>query len=320
LMGVALPFALPFVAIGIKEVVLWAVGVIATTVLVWSLTTPSGRVTWSRIRAWVETQIKAPVEYALEGIKRGLAETAEAWDSFRKGLKAYIEWAYDYLWKMHDWIMGYIYAYVLPRIATLEKWRVDCAAWLHKVIEANLLYALKSLAELWTIVNHYILRTLGELEAWRTACVKWLHTYIEKLLLQTRIELNLLKEVVRGGFEQVNKRFEEIKAGVISLGLEVVSGLTSDVLPGIWDVMKDFANKVAKATGLATAIGAVGTLINRLFDEMGRELKPDVDFLTEIELDPLLLAYLKLTKPAVIDRADELLNALVDSYNRIMRG
>jgi len=155
LMGVALPFALPFVAIGIKEVVFWAVGAIATTVLVWSLTTPSGRVTWSRIRAWVETQIKAPVEYALNGIKRGLAETAEAWDSFRKGLKAYIEWAYDYIWKMHDWIMAHIYEYVVPRIATLEKWRIDCAAWLHKVIEANLLYALRSLAELYTFVNHY---------------------------------------------------------------------------------------------------------------------------------------------------------------------
>jgi len=171
--------------------------------------------------------------------------------------------------------------------------------------------------EIRTFINHYILRALKELQAWRTACANWLHAYIEKLLLQIRVELNLLKDMVLTGFEHINKRFEEIKAGVLSLGLELVKGLTSDVLPGIWDVVKDFAGKVAKATGLATVISAVGALISRLFDEMARELQPDIDFLTDLEIDWLLIAYLKATKPVLIDRADELFNAILDSCRKV---
>jgi len=319
LMGVALPVALPFVAIGIKELVLLGVGAIATTLLVWSLTTPSGRVTWSRIRAWVETQVKAPVEYALNGIKRGLGEVAEAWDSFRKGLKGYIDWAFDYLWKMHDWIMGHIYDYVVPRIAVLENWRKAFAGWFHREIEAKLRSGLQQLAELWVQFRQGVLKVLPEMQQKLSYYGRWIIDFGERKILEISAELAKLKEVVTANYLRFTKWLDEIKAGVKSFGLELVKGLTSDVLPRIGSVLKDFAGMVAKATGLATLISAIGALLNRLFDEIARELKPDIDFLTMFELDPLLLAYLRITKSVVIDRADEIMNSLLDSYNRIMK-
>jgi len=44
-----------------------------------------------------------------------------------------------------------------------------------------------------------------------------------------------------------------------------------------------------------------------------------MDFLDALELDWLLIAYLGITKPVLIDRADEVLNVLFSSFKQIAK-
>ena len=314
-----MPFALPFTVIAIKDILLPALGIVTAAILGWYLTTPSGLVTWGRLVSWAEQQLKKPVEWSLNGIKNGLREVAEAWESFRWALRTYVQEVFDYIWKMHDWIMGHIYAYVVPRIAVLEQWRRDAAAWLHNYIEATLLTLVQWRNAVANWLNTYIAPKISALEAWRADVVAWLHNYIERLLLQTVASLEAFKQATARAFKDVWETFRSIRAGVLGLATSLLQGITTDVLPNVWELMKNLAASLAKATGIPAILSAVGAWFASLFDSIARELKPDMDFLDALELDWLLIAYLSITKPVLIDRADEVLNVLVSSFNQIAK-
>ena len=314
-----MPFALPFTVIAIKDILLPALGVVTAAIVGWYLTTPSGLVTWRRLVSWAEQQLKKPVEWALNGIKNGLREVAEAWESFRWALRTYVQEVFDYIWKMHDWIMGHIYAYVVPRIAVLEQWRRDAAAWLHNYIEATLLTLVQWRYAVANWLHTHVVPRISALEAWRANVVAWLHNYIERLLLQTVAGLEAFKQATAKAFQDVWETFRSIRAGVLGLATSLLQGITTDVLPNVWELMKNLAASLAKATGISAILSAVGAWFASLFDSIARELKPDMDFLDALELDWLLIAYLGITKPVLIDRADEVLNVLVSSFNQIAK-
>jgi len=236
-----MPFALPFTIVAIKDILLPALGIVTAVVLGWYLTTPRGLVTWGRLVSWAEQQLKKPVEWALNGIKNGLREMAEAWDSFRLALKTYVQEVFDYIWKMHDWIMSYIYAYIVPRIAVLEQWRRDAAAWLHNYIEATLLtlvqwrYAIANW--LYTVIEPKIYA----LEVWKANVAAWLHNYIEKLLLETVASLETFKQATARAFQDVWEAFRSIRAGVLGLAASLLQGITTDVLPNVGEMLKNLA-------------------------------------------------------------------------------
>ena len=83
--------------------------------------------------------------------------------------------------------------------------------------------------------------------------------------------------------------------------------------------MKNLAASLAKATGIPAILSVVGAWFASLFDNIAKELKADMDFLDALELDWLLIAYLGITKPVLIDRADEVLNVLFSSFKQIAK-
>jgi len=314
-----MPFALPLTTIAIKNILLPALGVVTAAILGWYLTTPSGLVTWGRIVSWAEIQLKRPVEWALNGIKNGLRQVAEAWESFRWALRAYVQEVFDYIWKMHDWIMDHIYAYVVPRIAVLERWRLDAAAWLHNYIEATLVSLVRWRYDVAAWIHTHIEPKIYALEAWRVDVAAWLHNFIERLLLQTVANLEAFKQATAKAFQEVWETFRSIRAGVLGLATSLLQGITTDVLPNVWELMKNLAASLAKVTGIPAILSVVGAWFASLFDSIANELKADMDFLDALELDWLLIAYLGITKPVLIDRADEVLNVLFSSFNQIAK-
>jgi len=312
-----MPFALPFTIVAIKDILLPALGIVTAVVLGWYLTTPRGLVTWGRLVSWAEQQLKKPVEWALNGIKNGLREMAEAWDSFRLALKTYVQEVFDYIWKMHDWIMSYIYAYIVPRIAVLEQWRRDAAAWLHNYIEATLLtlvqwrYAIANW--LYTVIEPKIYA----LEVWKANVAAWLHNYIEKLLLETVASLETFKQATARAFQDVWEAFRSIRAGVLGLAASLLQGITTDVLPNVGEMLKNLAASLARATGIPAILSIAGAWLASLFNNIAKELKADMDFLDTLEFDWLLTAYLSITKPVLIDKSDEVLSVLYNDFKKI---
>lgn len=315
-----MPFAFPLVAIAVKPLIIGALGVVTAVMLGWYLSTPRGRVTWGRLVYWVETQIKAPIEWALSGIKKGLRETAEAWERFRRALSGYVHWVYRYIWQMHDWIMWkyrnivipwlqslqtyldnvrrYVYSTLAATVAALTSWRYAVTHWLHNYLEAKVL----------------------ALESWRYAVANWLHSHIERLLLQTVAGLETLRRSTAEAFDDVWKAISSLRKGAISLGLSLVRGITSDVLPNITELIRSMGVSLSRAIGIPAILAALGAWINSLLDSIARELQPDIDFLDNLEFDWLLIAYLQYTKPVVIDRADEVLNTILDCAKAVVKG
>jgi len=132
-----MPIALPLVAISVKPLIIGALGTVTAVILGWYLSTPRGIVTWRRLVFWVETQIKAPVEWALSGIKKGLREAAEAWERFRMALSGYVDWVYSYIWKMHDWIMWKYWNVVIPWLQSLQTYLDDVRRYVYNTLAVS---------------------------------------------------------------------------------------------------------------------------------------------------------------------------------------
>lgn len=314
-----MPFALPLVTIAIKPLIIAGLGVVTAAVLGWYLSTPKGAVTWKKIVAWADTQIKAPVEWALKGIKEGLKNVAEAWERFRKALSGYVDWVYDYIWKMHDWIMWKITGVVIPKIQILESWRYSVVKWLHSYIEVKVLNLEKWKAGVVKWLHSYIEPKVLLLEKWRYGVTNWLHGYIERLLINTMTGLQELKEAVSKAFEDVWKAINSLRQGAVELGLNLVRGITSDVLPNIEELIKNLVYSLSKAIGITGILSALGTWINSLLDNIAKELKDDIDFIDNLDLDWLLIAYLEYTKPVLIDEIEEVANIIFNCAKAVAK-
>ncbi|MGE4446556.1 MAG: hypothetical protein AB7C92_07925 [Synergistaceae bacterium] len=314
-----MPYALPFTVIGIKDILLPALGVVTAAILGWYLTTPRGIVTWWRLVCWAEQQLKKPVEWALNGIKNGLWEVAEAWDSFRWAFSGYLQEVFDYIWQMHDWIMNYIYDYVVPRIAALERWRLDLEAWLHNYIEAKLVSLVRWRYAVANWLHTYVVPRIYVLQACINNVLDYLYYYIERVLLDTVASLEAFKRATAKAFQDVWETFRSIRAGVLGLAASLLQGITTDVLPNVWELMKNLAASLAKVMGIPAILSVVGAWFASLFNSIAKELKADMDFLDALESDWLLIAYLGITKPVLIDRADEVLNVLYTCFKQIAK-
>jgi len=284
-----MPWAIPLVQIGIRELILPAIGVVTAVILGWYLTTPKGLVTWAGIVKWAEAQIKKPVEWALEGIKSGLRDVANAWENFRTALKSYVADTYDYIWKMHDWIMDHINYYVMPKIEALEDWRWDVSSWLHKYIEGAINELIEWKNYLMTNVINPILSRLFTLEAWRTSVSAWLHSYIEPLIYDTISKLDALKELMVQSFEDV------------------------------WNVIQDIWNAIQDIWKSIQNLGKTLSDFMSQFDEMAKELQSDSDFITNLDGDWLILAYLEIMRPVISNRMDDIINVINEGLNNVKK-
>lgn len=315
-----MPFALPLVEIAIKPLIIGALGAVTAVILGWYLSTPSGLVTWGRLVSWVETQIKAPVEWALSGIKEGLKEAAEAWERFRWALSGYVDWVYSYIWQMHDWIMWKYWNVVIPWLQFLQTYLDDVRRYVYDTLAASIaaLTSWRYAVAYW--LHYYLEAKVIALENWRYAVANWLHSYIERLLLQTVAGLETLRQSTAEAFDDVWKAISSLREGAISLGLSLVKGITSDVLPNIAELIRSLGISLSRAIGIPAILSTLGAWISSLFDSIAKELQPDIDFLDNLELDWLLIAYLQYTKPLVIDRADEVLNTILDCAKAVVKG
>jgi hypothetical protein len=314
-----MPWALPFVNIGLGTILLPALGIITVAVLAWYLTTPSGFVTWKKIRDWADVQIKQPVEEAFKGIKNGLKDVAKAWDDFRIGLKAYIQTAYDYVVNTRVYIMDYIYDHVLSRVRNLESWKDSFVKWIYGAIYADVLLLLSWKASFSNWVSNTIYSRLQSLEKWKTNFLTWIDTAIVKPLANAINDIKNLKKSLADMVESLSKTIDSVKAGLLVYVSTLVQSIGDDVLPNIGERLKDLASKLSKAIGIPSLLAIIGTWIGTLINDVAKRYKKDVDNLENLDIDWLLVAYLAITKPILIDRADDVINILADCYKQITR-
>lgn len=189
-------------------VILWIAGAAITLVTsYWVLSAPQGAISWPNIIAWADNSIRSVIDWAFKGVKQRLAllMTAltfwcKAWDVIidfmgalpqkisgvvAPAIQSIIDGYINPLKVLIDAISAQISGLVLGKISTLESWRVNVAAWLHKSIEAPLLKAISDIAG--------IITRIITLEQWRKDVSAYIHNTIEAglNLLNLNIEQNV---------------------------------------------------------------------------------------------------------------------------------
>jgi len=292
-----MPFALPFIPVAVSEIIIPALGVVAATVLGWYLSRPHGKISWSAIVSWAETNIKAPVEWVFEGIKDRFWETARAFHNLYWGVRYYTEKINDFVTNTRTHLREYVRDYA-------------------EAVANNVIEARKA-------VTRRIWQSLHGLEDYvnwiRFTLIKWIRQHLEAKIAEVYTDLVWLKKATANSVNRLWEQLDSVRTGLLTLGMTLVEGITTDVLPNIDELTKDLARKLAKATGLGAIFTAIGAWIATLVNSIAKPLQAEMDFLERQELDWLLVAYLAYTKPVVIDRAPEVLNTLLESFSYIKK-
>jgi hypothetical protein len=189
-------------------VILWIAGAAITLVTsYWVLSAPQGAISWPNIIAWADNSIRLVIDWAFKGVKQRLAllMTAltfwcKAWNVIidfigalpqkisgvvAPAIQSIIDGYINPLKVVIDAISAQISGLILGKILTLESWRVNVAAWLHKSIEAPLL---KAVGDILTLA-----KSVTQLEQWRKDVSAYIHNTIEAglNLLKLNIEQNV---------------------------------------------------------------------------------------------------------------------------------
>lgn len=225
-----MPFALPLISIAIEPIIIGALGTLTAIILGWYLSTPRGRLTWANIVRWADVQLKRPVEWALNNIKVGLKNAANAWDDFRYALKSYVQSVDNTFAHTRSWVISYIHQWIWPAVRALERWRVDAAAWLHKVVEARIRTLENWRVDATAWLHKVIEARIKTLENWRTAFIDWLRSVLLVQMLDLMIWRNNLEDRLNKSFTQVWKTISSIRQGVINLGASIAYAIASGVL------------------------------------------------------------------------------------------
>jgi len=292
-----MPFALPFIPVAVSEVLIPALGVVATVILGWYLSRPHGKVSWSGIVSWVETQVKAPIEWVFKGIKERFWDIARCFHNLYWGVRYYVDTARRFVINTKDYLKDYVWDAIHYMAEKFTSW-----------IRRNVSTIWNSLKDLRDFV-HYIRYTL----------ITSLFEELTKQIVSLSNTFDILKEWVTDKVKELTDSISLIKTGFVSFATAIAEGIFQDVIPDLRDIIKDFVRKAAKVTGISALLSYIGTWISSLFDEIAKPLKPDIDFLEKLDLDWLLIAYLIKTKPVLIDKADEILNLLMESFNTVKK-
>jgi len=292
-----MPFALPFIPVAVSEILIPALGVVAATVLGWYLSRPHGKISWSAIVSWVETNVKAPVEWVFEGIKDRFWETARAFHNLYWGVRYYTEKINDFVTNTRTHLREYVRAYA--------------EAVANSVIEAR------------KAVTRRIWVSLHDLQDYvnwiRFTLIKWIRQHLETKIAEVYTDLVWLKKATSNSINRLWEQLDSVRTGLLTLGMTIVEGITTDVLPNIDELTKDLARKLAKAAGLGAIFTAIGAWIASLINSIARPLLKDMDFNDRLELDWLLLAYLTIEAPVLMKYSDDILNTLLIGFSGVKK-
>jgi len=292
-----IPFALPFLPIAVSEVLIPALGAVAITVLGWYLSRPYGKVSWSGIVSWVETNIKAPVEWVFKGIKE------KFWDIARCFHNAY--WAVRYFTEKIESFVSNVRIHLREYVRNYTEEVARNVIEIRKAVTRTIWISIHDLRDYvnW-IVDTFVPSALSAIEGLVTKIAEDFFDFKAK----TATSINHLWQ-----------QLSEVRTGLISLSMSLIEGITSDVIPNINELTRDLIRKLSKALGLEAIFSTFGIWLSSLFDSVAKPLKSDMDFLERLDFDWLLIAYLIHTKPVLIDKADEILNLLMESFNTVKK-
>jgi hypothetical protein len=223
------------------------------------------------------------------------------------------------VYAVRNYILNYIASAVIPRIWTLERWRIDAAAWLHSYIEANLVRLMKWRIDVAAWLYSYIEANLVRLMKWRIDVAAYIHNVIEGSikaltlgLHQVRGRLGSLEGWVRGEIDALK-----------SFGLSFVTSLSATLGQAfaldIKELLKEYSQRFAKAVGITTVISLVFDAIGRLTGKAAQEAIEAIDFADSLGIDELYLAWCKLVSPVLIGEFKDWTAAVSQSFNSIVR-
>jgi len=314
-----MPFALPFIAIGVKEILIPFLITTAVTVLGWSLVSPQGRLTWGNVVKWIDHNVKQVVEYIAKAAKEGFRRLSWEYYYLARAFESFIntlEWKF---YAVRNYILSYISSYVLPRILTLEQWRIDAAAWLHSYIEANLIRLIEWKNNIVAWLHYYIEANLVQLIKWRIDVAAYIHNVIEKSIDALSLGLHQVRGRLWSLEGWVKGEIDALK----SFGLSFVTSLSATLGQAfaldIKGLLKEYSQRFAKAVGITAVISLVFDAIGKLTGKAAQEAIESLDYVDSLGIDELYLAWCKLTAPVLIGDFKEWTATISQSFDSIVR-
>lgn len=293
-----MPFALPFVEIGLKVLEIVGLGAVLAGILSWVLPKVSGRLTWDNVINYIDVNVKQPVEWALKGIKARLAEAGKAFYDFVRTLYQVVEAINGQLTKSWAYIKGWINSAFIWRIQQLEAWRKTVTNYIYGWVTGELKTLRHWVTGIATDVYGQIANRLAKLESWRVTLLN----YVQQIEADIR------------------KSLESAKQAVLSTVFSITASLTDVIVPGISDYLKSFARSIANAVGIGAVISAILSLFHSIDLSLSRDIAPDMDWLDNLDIDWLLIAYVAFTRSVLIEEADEVLSILSDCFHSVAKG
>jgi len=314
-----MPFALPFVTIGIKEILIPLVITTAVTVLGWSLVSPQGRLTWGNIIRWIDHNVKQVVEYIAKTAKEGFRKLSWEFYYLASVFKSFIntlEWKF---YAVRSYILSYLYSVVIPRIWRLEQWRIDAAVWLHSYIEANLIKLMKWRIDIAAWLHSYIQANLIRLMKWRIDISDYIHNVIERNITALTLSLHQVRGTLWSLEEWVKKEIDALKSFGLSFVYSLSATLGQVFALDTKEALKEYFRKFAKAVGITSVISVIFDAIGKLTGKSAQEAIETIDYVDSLGIDELYLAWVKLVSPVLIGDFKELTSAVSQSFNSIVR-
>jgi len=314
-----MPFAMPFVAIGVKEILIPFLITTAVTVLGWSLVSPQGRLTWANVVRWIEYNVKQVVEYIAKTAKEGFRRLSWEYYYLARTIESFIDTLEWKFYAVRKYILSYTSSYVLPRILTLEQWRINAAAWLHSFVETNLIKLINWKADVVAWLHSYIEAKIISLIQWRIDVSAYIHNVIERSIKALSLELHQVRGRL-GSLEGWAKG--EIDA-IKNFGLSFVNSLSVTLgqvfTLDVKRLLKEYSQKLAKAVGITAVISLILDALSKTTDKAAKEAIDSIDYADSLAFDELYLAWCKLVAPVLIGDFKEWTAALSQSFDSIVR-
>ncbi len=241
-------------------IVVWIIGVgaVSLATYVWSLSVPTGTLSWDNIVRWIDTNIRAVIDWAFGNIKKqfapllnGLGALVQAWGAVidfitvlptkLKGvgdtvLKSVVDSFIKPLQAAVDALKTVIIAALTSRVGVLETWRRAVADYIHGTIEKNIADAvstIKTLVKAVTVtIPAQIAKTVTDI------------ANITKLLAKTVTHLDALESFLKGELKRI---IELVIPGAISGVISKIDALAkyiSTTLDPMFNWLKSIKDKI----------------------------------------------------------------------------
>ena len=314
-----MPFALPFIVVALKPLLIAGAAAIATSILAWSLTSPQGRVTWENITRWIDHNIKQVVEWIAKQAKEGFRKLSWEYYHLVNSIQALIQAIDNKINGVRVYILNYIFSSIWPALNRLAAWRIDVAAWLHNYIEANLVALLQWRVNVVSWLHNYIEKQILNLIAWRVNVSAYIHNVIEKNIQALSFNLHRVAGRLWGLEEWVKTEVNQLRIQGLSIVNSYVATLEEVFVVDTGRLLKDLGKKFAQSVGIASLAGVIVSGLDLVTGKAYKSVEEAFDYADDLMIDDLYIAWMKLTAPVLIGEFKDWTATMQDSFNSITR-